>query len=587
MFERDPRPLSTLAARARRSAVRRLRRADPDAAAWDRDRICPAPAPEPVDDPGLLSFITPVWNTPLPYLRELADGLLAQGRNQPFEWVVLDNGSTDPDLTAYLDGHLSRREQVRFVRSATNLGIVGGSRLCLERATGRYALMVDHDDLLYPDAAATMARAIVTAGYPPALYSDEDKLLDGRRCLPFLKPDWDPVLFLNQAYTAHLCAVDRERALAVGAFDDPECEGSPDWDCLMRFVIAGHVPLHVPRVLYSWRMHGGSTALHVGAKDYIHRSQRAVLERYARAMPGAGRFGVEQSPLTSGAPDWWLRREHAEPRPLALVVLDEPGPHVFSPGVAGDYPILAAVRIAADAHPSGLKPLLPGDWDDDALVALVASDVTIGSPDWAWEALGVVETHPDTAVVGGRIDGPRRIIDAGQHFGVGRGCDTPDAGRRTTEPGYSAWLWKRRSVSAVSARLSVFRLPFLRDLLDEPLPGSATCRFLGAWAGARAAREGDRVVYSPYLTAAARRWRPVSARERLDFLARNRDLVPDTRYYPDCFGLDFASPYRPVTQSERRSHLERLYAGVPEDGADDPPDASERGDVGPHAERAP
>ena len=79
----------------------------------------------------------------------------------------------------------------------------------------------------------------------------------------------------------------------------------------------------------------------------------------------------------------------------------------------------------------------------------------------------------------------------------------------------------------------------------------------------------------------------MSARERLDFLARNRDLVPDTRYYPDCFGLDFASPYRPVTQSERRSHLEGLYAGVPEDGADDPPDASERGDVGPHAERAP
>ena len=53
--------------------------------------------------------------------------------------------------------------------------------------------------------------AAARANYPALVYSDEDKLRDGRHVDPFEKPDWDPVLFRNCCYIAHLCAIRRER----------------------------------------------------------------------------------------------------------------------------------------------------------------------------------------------------------------------------------------------------------------------------------------------------------------------------------------------------------------------------------------
>jgi len=515
----------------------------------------------PVEDEALLSFITPVWNTPVAFLNELAKSVARQAQRQPLEWVVLDNGSTSAELIDFLDHDLSRQHHVSFIRSPDNLGIVDGTRLCLEHAKNRYVLPVDHDDRLYADAAMVMAQAIVTHRYPAVLYSDEDKLVDDRPSLPFFKPDWDPVLFVDQCYTAHLCAVDRQWALDLGAYTDPACEGSPDWDCLMRFVLAGHAPVHVPEILYSWRMHEGSTALNMAAKSYIHSSQSAVLTRFLDALPKPEHFVLMPSPLFDGTPDWWLRRRHVDPAPLALVSLTR---HAASPErfvEAGDYPVVVRATLPMSSPPELLTSVLPKGLTDDALVCLAAGSLDAVGGEWPWEALGIMESHPDTAVVGGRcLDSHSKILEAGQYFGFGSGCESPDAGRPLSDPGYSLWLWKRHSVNAVSSRFAVFRAGFLRDLLRYSLHPEASLTFLGAWAGARASRMGLRVVYSPFLIGrlANTHWPAATLAERAAFLSANRDLIPDTRFYPASFGLDLASNFSPVPSSERQAHLQEL-----------------------------
>lgn len=517
----------------------------------------------PVADTGLLSFITPVWNTPVAFLRELADSVLDQAEQQPLEWVVLDNGSTDPELIDYLDGELRHRDHVAFHRSPENLGIVKGTRACLERASRRYVLPLDHDDRLYPDAAAVMARTIVEHGYPALLYSDEDKLVDGEPQLPFFKPDWDPVLFVNQCYTAHLCAADRQLALCLDAYGDRRCEGSPDWDCFMRFAVAGHIPVHVPEVIYSWRMHAQSTALNIDAKSYIHSSHGPVLERFVGSLSHSDRFSIEPSPLFDGTPDWWIRRRHVDPRPLVVVSLVRAGSAAQTAEVdCGDYRPTARASLPAASTPTRLLDLLPPSLPDDALVALLSSDVQILEPDWPWEALGVFEAFDDAVLVGGRcLDDERRVVEAGQYFGVGLGSDSPDVGRRAEDPGYSVWLWKQHSVSAVSSCFAVFRADFLRELLHSACPPTASLQFLGAWAGAHAMRSGRRIVYTPFLCGhLSRQWSgDVTAAERRAFLEGNRDIVPDTRFYSANFGLEIATSYQPVPQSEREAHLQRVF----------------------------
>lgn len=574
-----PHRLQSLAARCRSSPV--LRAVVPrELRAWLAERflalpVAHMPADEwqrrhatvrasrvaPVDDEALLSFITPVWNTPLAFLSELATSVARQAERQPLEWVVLDNGSTSAELIDFLDRDLSRQDHVSFFRSPDNLGIIDGTRFCLQHAKNRYVLPVDHDDFLYADAAMVMAQAIVKNRYPAVLYSDEDKLVDGRPSLPFFKPDWDPVLFVDQCYTAHLCAVDRRSALDLGAYTDPACEGSPDWDCLLRFVLAGHAPVHVPEILYSWRMHEGSTALNMAAKSYIHSSQTAVLTRFLDALPKPKHFVLTPSPLFDGTPDWWLRRRHVDPAPLTLVSLTR---HAASPerlAETGDYPLVVRATLPLSSPPGLLRDVLPEGLTDEALVCLAAENLNALAGEWPWEALGIMESHPDTAIVGGRcVDSHSTILEAGQYFGFGSGCESPDAGRPLTDPGYSLWLWKRHSVSAVSSRFAVFRAGFLRELLSDDLHPEASLTFLGAWAGARASRMGLRVVYSPFLIGrlADSNWPAVTRAERAAFLSANRDLIPDTRFYPASFGLDLASNFSPVPASERRAHLQQL-----------------------------
>src|SRR5207248_2539530 len=105
-------------------------------------------------------------------------------------------------------------------------GIIRGMRHGLEQARHRYAVSVDHDDLLTPDCARVLSQALQRAGYPALAYTDEDKLAEETFREPYLKPHWDPVLFANSCYIAHLSLVDRAIALELGAYTDIETEGS-------------------------------------------------------------------------------------------------------------------------------------------------------------------------------------------------------------------------------------------------------------------------------------------------------------------------------------------------------------------------
>ena len=105
---------------------------------------------KPVHEADLLSFLTPIWNTPVKYLGVLARSLLTQCGNDVCEWIILDNGCTNPDtIAAYLEG-LKKYEFVKAFRVADNLGIIGGVRYCLERARNRYILPLDSDDFSIP-----------------------------------------------------------------------------------------------------------------------------------------------------------------------------------------------------------------------------------------------------------------------------------------------------------------------------------------------------------------------------------------------------------------------------------------------------
>lgn len=453
-------------------------------------------------EPGLLSFLTTVWNTPVQYLRVLSESLLSQAETGEFEWVVLDNGSVDPQTCAYLREVVAPQPRVKFFRVDQNRGIIGGMRLCLEQASGRYVLPLDSDDLLYPDCISILTRFLQEHGYPPLIYSDEDHLLGTHPVQPYFKPDWDPVLCLNSPYIAHLCAIDRRMALDLNVYGDSSANGCHDWDSFLKFVVAGHTPVHLPEILYSWRMHGRSTAANIHSKCDIHPSHQAVLARYLTTLPHPERFSAEISPLFEGAPEWWIRRRPVDPRPLLSIVLSEGDAcgatdHVLH---SCDYPAHRALAISYATPAARLLELLEAEAACDGLVCLVSQQLKIENREWPWEALGLFERFSDAAMVGGRIHDRRgNILDAGRFWTFDAGCSSPDAGRSLHDAGYFTQMWKQRTVDAVPGTFCVFEGSFLRNFLTSIKDKAITPDALGPLAGAYATKCGRRVIYTPFL----------------------------------------------------------------------------------------
>lgn len=452
------------------------------------------------DTKGLLSLITTVYDTAPSFITDLAHTVFGQTTTLDFEWVVLDNGSTRADTLEVLR-EISRDPRVRLSRVDQNLGIVGGMRLCLERARGRYVVPVDSDDLLFPDCLRTVSSFLEQAGLPLIAYTDEDKTDGLNHRDSYLKPDWDPVLFIHSCYIAHLTVIDRQSALALGCYSDPAVEGCHDWDTFIRFLNAGHQPAHIPEVLYTWRMHAASTSGNFRAKPYIYASHKAALERFLAARGKLNKYEIAPSPLFDGTPDYMFRRRAAHTGGFE------------ASASKGDeeirLPLVGLVTLGQTVSRESLVRALSRLDPDVTYVHLrdPSCDVADGFLD---EALTHFDLFPDTVVVGGRIHDGNVLHEGGYVFGYGGPIGCPDAGRSLTDSGYFVQTWKPRSVAAVSARHSIAAKEFLVESAAQ-LPDELSATMLGPWLGALARINGRRVIYTPLISAQLRDGEDVAA----------------------------------------------------------------------------
>lgn len=454
---------------------------------------------------GQLSFITTIWNTPEKYLEVLLESMQAQEGGISFQWVVLDNGSKEEETLRFIR-KIEEFPWVKILRVPENVGIINGMKLVLDAADGEYVLPLDSDDYIFPDCVRIFTWHIQNFNSPPALYSDEDKCNEKGHFAPYIKTDWDPVLFLNSCYIAHLCAIKKSVALEVGAYSDNNVNGSHDWDSFSRMLAKGYTPVHVPEVLYSWRVHETSTAQNIDSKSYIHESQFNVLERYRKSTPNSERYYIEYSPLFSGTPDWWFRRRKVDVPSVLLAALSDKDtlqplrPHRVEE-LRGTFPVTSAIEISKRTLVSDLKQMLAQIHNEESYIAFCELDLEIIEPEWIWEAITLFEMHPDTEMVGGRISNESGVlVSSPGYFGFDKGVGQPNTGSPVTDPGYFAFNWKQRSVDAVPLHFSVVSVRALKALfktlnqIENVQP-----EYLGEWLAADIKKRSGRVVYSPYL----------------------------------------------------------------------------------------
>ena len=269
------------------------------------------------------SIIMPVFETPERFLREAVASVRVQVYPH-WQLCIADDGSTAPHVRGVLRELAGGdpRIQVRYLPH--NQGIVAASNAAVGDATGEFLALLDHDDLLAPDALFEVARALETHPDADMVYSDDDRVDEnGILSDPFFKPDWCPDSFLSRMYASHLTVLRRERFEQLGRFR-LEYEGAHLYDLVLRLSEESSRILHAPRVLYHRRIRPGSTAVGASVEPYAYEANRRALQD---AIDRRGEPGEVQP--VPGYPGYWIVR-YAVRRPgkISIIILtrDQPRP---------------------------------------------------------------------------------------------------------------------------------------------------------------------------------------------------------------------------------------------------------------------
>jgi len=229
----------------------------------------------------LFSIVTPVFNPPVNAFRDCSVSV-AQQTCTDWEWILVDDGSTDPEVMQILN-FIEMNPQVTVIRRKKNGGIVAASNDGINAARGQFIALLDHDDQLTLDALETVQKVLIENTDIDYVYSDEDKVNeDGHFFDRFRKPRFSPERLRGQNYCCHFSVLRTSLVKELGGFREG-FDGSQDYDLFLRVTEQARTIAHIPKVLYHWRSVQGSASLNADAKPYaLIAAQKAVQEHLDR-----------------------------------------------------------------------------------------------------------------------------------------------------------------------------------------------------------------------------------------------------------------------------------------------------------------
>ncbi len=426
-----------------------------------------------------LSIVMPTFNTDPALLCECLDSILAQTYAN-FEVCIADDCSASPDIVDILDGYAKRDDRVKFVRRTMRGHISAASNDALKLATGDFIVLIDHDDLI-PDYCLFVVAWYLNK-YPNAsvLYSDEDKIdQEGIRFDPYFKGNFNKFLMYGHNMINHLGVYRRSLVEAVGGFRTG-LEGSQDYDLFLRCYERGSddAILHIPHLLYHWRMTAGSAASAPDQKSYAllaaHDAVNGHFERTGAPLRSVSGF-------TPGAMAVEPTRESAAT--VSIIVTSRPGerqslrrclnailsaPHddveivVINEGVSDpdtrtyldDLAIRGVIKIAPSGRTGdcGLTTRQAALAASGEILCFLSGAAEVLSGDWLVRARSLLAVD-DVGVVGGRAVNADGSL---KHFGLILGGG-PDGvaypahwGVDPADPGYFCKARLLQDFSAVS-----------------------------------------------------------------------------------------------------------------------------------------
>lgn len=435
------------------------------------------------------SILVPLYNTPEKFLRDMIQSVLDQTYGN-WELCLADGSDAEHNDVGRISMEYVRKDsRVRYQKLERNMGISGNTNACIDMATGDYISLFDHDDLLHPAALFATMKEICEQN-ADFIYTDENTFHDTPRDAfsPHFKPDYAPDTLRANNYICHFTTFKRSLLDSVGKFR-PECDGSQDFDMMLRLTEKAERIVHIPQILYYWRAHKGSVAEDIGAKPYvIDAAKRAVSDHLKRV-------GLKGEVLDSVVPSIYRLKYEIEGNPQVSILIPSYGhkekmkrclESIYKKSTYQNFEVIVIENNSKSQNMVGYYKEIQEKWGNLSVVKadhllrfsdsisygtqfaagehllLLNDDTEVISPDWIQEML-MYSQRADVGAVGAKLYYPD---DSVQHAGLGVESTVVKHLHRGFErqnPGYMGRLSYAQNLSAVAASCVMVR----RSVWDE------------------------------------------------------------------------------------------------------------------------
>lgn len=472
-------------------------------------------------NPVKFSVIVPVYNCPEQFLREMIQSVIDQ--TYPNWELCLADGSDQEHgyVETVCCEYAQKDSRVKYKKLEKNLGISANTNAAIDMAAGEYITLFDHDDLLHPSALFQVMQ-VIEKEHADFIYTDECSF-EGTLVHPtfiHFKPDYAPDTLRSNNYICHLSTFSRELMDRAGRFST-EHDGSQDYDMILRLTEKAKHIVHIPRVLYYWRVHAGSVASGVGVKPYCILAAKKALQDHME------RVGLKGEVLDSKVPSTYKIDYEIDETPLISILIPNKD-HIedlekcinsIFDSTYENYEIVIVENNSTELktfeyyqeleQDSRIKVVTwKGPFNYSAInnygatacsgkyLLFLNNDVEVITPNWIEEMLMFAQRE-DVGAVGARLLYPDGTLQhGGIILGLGGIAGHVQIGISRVDPGYAGRVSFAQNLSACTAACLLVR----RDVFDEVdgFDEGLAVAFNDVDFCLRIRQKGYLIVYTPY-----------------------------------------------------------------------------------------
>ena len=225
----------------------------------------------------VFSIVVPAYRTPVLFLEQMIESVRSQ--TYPcWELCIANASPEDEQMAEVLQRYVQMDQRIHVKNLDKNLGIAENTNEAFSMASGTFVGLLDHDDLLAPQALYRMMERLEEKEID-VFYTDEDKVTTdlAEHFQPHFKPDFNLDLLRSNNYITHFFVARTELVRNVGGFRR-EYDGAQDYDFIFRCVEQAGEICHIPEILYHWRTHKESTSDNPVSKMYAFEAGKRAIE---------------------------------------------------------------------------------------------------------------------------------------------------------------------------------------------------------------------------------------------------------------------------------------------------------------------